>query len=69
MKARVTKNGLLIPRELLEGVEEVEIVRRPNMLLVVPVTGEDPILQLGQEPVLDDVTDSSINHDRYLYCR
>ena len=69
MKARVTEHGLLIPKELLGGVEGVEIVRRPNMLLVVPAAGNDPILQLGNEPVLDDVTDASVNHDRYLCCR
>jgi len=39
------------------------------MLLVVPAAGDDPILQLGNEPVLDDVTDASVNHDRYLYSR
>jgi len=27
----------------------------------------DPIFQLGTQPILDDVTDASINHDRYLY--
>jgi hypothetical protein len=28
---------------------------------------EDPILSLGEDPVDDDVTDASVNHDRYLY--
>lgn len=28
---------------------------------------QDPILQLGKNPIDDDVTDASVNHDRYLY--
>jgi hypothetical protein len=27
---------------------------------------KDPILQLGKHPIDDDVTDASVNHDRYL---
>ena len=27
----------------------------------------DPILQLGTHPVVEDVTDASIHHDTYLY--
>ena len=30
---------------------------------------EDPVLQLGTDPVDDEVTDASVNHDRYLYRR
>ena len=30
---------------------------------------EDPIFQLGKDPVDDEVTDASVNHDRYLYRR
>jgi len=67
MKVRVTDDGLLIPKELLDGVEEVEIVRRSRMLVILPAADEDPILQLGSEPVVDEVTDASIHHDRYLY--
>lgn len=29
--------------------------------------GEDPILQLGTNPVDDEVSDASLNHDRYIY--
>ena len=28
---------------------------------------DDPILQLGKDPVTEDVTDASVNHDRYIY--
>ena len=67
MKTKVTGQGLLIPKELLEGFDEVEIRKGDHQLLIVPVSGDDPILQLGQEPVLDDIHDASANHDRYLY--
>ncbi|ETW95741.1 MAG: hypothetical protein ETSY1_29390 [Candidatus Entotheonella factor] len=28
---------------------------------------EDPIFQLGTQPIADDVLDASVNHDAYLY--
>ena len=82
MKAKVTEEGLLIPKEIAEhlGSEEAEISEQPDgRLLVVPagkrveepagrdVNGEDPILSLGEDPVEDEVTDASVNHDRYIY--
>ena len=66
MKTKVTDQGLLIPKELLEGVAEVEIRQERNRLLVIPLNG-DPIFQLGQEPLSDEVEDGSAQHDRYLY--
>jgi hypothetical protein len=69
VKSKVTEEGLLIPKRLLEGVEEVEIRKENNILLIVPVVNGDPILQLGKQPIVDDVTDASIHHDHYLYGR
>lgn len=79
-KAKVTKEGLWIPREVAEralgeGSEEVEIFEEPGRLLISPVRapgseGEDegdPIFAMGEDPVDDGVTDASTNHDRYLY--
>jgi virulence-associated protein VagC len=84
-KARITKDGLLIPKDVAEralgeGHEEVEIVEEPGRLLISPASesgearegqvdgGKDPILALGEDPVDDpEVTDASVNHDRYLY--
>lgn len=67
-------------RALGEGSQEVEIFEEPGRLLISPVGGadesrkgraddkEDPILSLGEDPVDDpEVTDASVNHDRYLY--
>lgn len=36
MKAKVTKEGVLIPVNLLEGVKEVEIRKENGLILVVP---------------------------------
>lgn len=85
MKSRVTEEGLLIPREVLERLGskpgwEVEIVEERGRLLVFAAdrrssrrgmggedAPEDPILSLGEDPVDDEVTDASVNHDRHLY--
>jgi hypothetical protein len=79
MKARITKDGLLIPKEVVDrlGSEEVEITQEPGRLLIAPAGeaedqtgpngGEDPILDLGRNPVRTGVRDGSTNHDRYLY--
>lgn len=80
VKAKVTKEGLLIPREVAEralgeGSEEVEIFEEPGRLLISPAAtpapsrpgGGDPIFAMGEDPVDDGITDASTDHDRYLY--
>jgi virulence-associated protein VagC len=67
MKAKVTKRGLLIPKELLAGAEEVEIRKENHRIVISPVTKGDPILNLGKRPVECGLPDASENHDRYLY--
>ena len=69
MRTKVTENGVLIPKGWLEGIDEVDIQKAQNMIIVVPVQAEDPILGLGKNPIVLDVEDASINHDRYLYDR
>ena len=69
MRTKVTKNGVQIPKTWLEGIEEVEIQKAQNVIIVVPVQADDPIRGLGTEPILLDVEDASLNHDRYLYER
>jgi len=66
MKKRVTEDGVLVPRKFLKGIKEVEIRKENGLILVVPVV-DDPILQLGSQPIEDDVKDASENHDRYIY--
>jgi hypothetical protein len=67
MRTKVTEDGVLIPKGWLEGIDEVEIQKAQNMIIVMPVQVEDPILNLGKQPILLDVEDASLNHDRYLY--
>jgi hypothetical protein len=67
MRTKVTEQGLLVPKELLQGIDEVEIRKEQHVILIVPIQEEDPILQLGTQPIADEVTDASVNHDRYVY--
>jgi hypothetical protein len=69
MRMKVTEHGVLIPKMLLEGIDEVEIRKEQNVIVVVPVTADDPILGLGKQPIPLNVDDASVNHDRYLYNR
>ena len=64
MKAKVTEKGVVIPKEFLEGIEEVEIRKTDNLLVIVPTTRADPILGLGQNPVECGVPDASERHDQ-----
>lgn len=80
MKARITKDVLLISKEVVDrlGSEEVEILEEPGRPLITPASSgdiegaepgsrEDPILELGRSPVRTGARDGSTNHDRYLY--
>lgn len=67
IKAKVTEQGVLIPRTLLHGIEEVEMRREENTIFVTPTSQADPILELGKNPVACGVADASENHDKYLY--
>ncbi len=67
MRTQVTEQGIFIPKQMLEGVKEVEIRKEKSVIVIVPISEEDPILQFGKEPVEDVVTDASVNHDKYLY--
>ena len=67
MRITVTEQGVLIPKQLLEGIQTVEIRSQQGILLVVPIVEDDPIFQLGKEPIVDSVHDASIHHDHYLY--
>jgi virulence-associated protein VagC len=67
MKTKLDEKGLFIPKELLEGVEEVEVRKEHRRLLIIPIRSNDPLLELGAEPVEDDIDDASVDHDHYLY--
>ena len=64
--AKITDAGLLIPKQMFEGIDEVEIQQQDDRIVVIPRRATDPILGLGQHPVVVDVEDASVNHDLYL---
>jgi hypothetical protein len=67
MNAEVTKQGVLIPKSLFEGIEEVEIRKENDFILVMPVASNDPVFNIGEHPIEDKITDASVNHDKYIY--
>jgi virulence-associated protein VagC len=67
MKAKVTKRGLVIPKEMLADAEQVEIRKEDQTIVILPIIKDDPILDLGKRPVECGVPDASEHHDRYLY--
>jgi hypothetical protein len=67
MVAKVTKDGLLIPRSLLQGITRVEIRRHRNRITLLSSPRPDPIHELGRKPVLAGCADASANHDAYIY--
>lgn len=66
LKIKVTEHGIVVPKEFLNGIKEVEIRQENNRVVIVPIE-DDPILGLGSQPVGDDVRDASENHDAYIY--
>jgi hypothetical protein len=67
MKMKVTDQGLTIPKQMLDGAEEVEVRHEDGHLVVIPLLEEDPLFGFGSNPVKCGLTDGSVNHDRYLY--
>lgn len=67
MKVKVTDQGVVIPKRMLEGISEVEIRKENGFILVMPVPEHDPVFNIGKHPIEDEITDASVNHDRYIY--
>jgi len=67
MTIKVTPNGLIIPGEFLEGIEEFEIWKEDGLIVLIPTNEPDPILEFGKHPVISGVPDASVNHDKYIY--
>jgi len=64
MIAKVNAQGLLITPEMLHGAAEVEIHEEPGRIVILLDPANDPILQLGTNPVRIDVDDASLNLDK-----
>lgn len=67
MKTQVTDQGVLIPRQMLGDVEEVEIRQEHDLILIMLGPAIDPIYEFGEQPVVVEINDASAQHDRYLY--
>ena len=67
MRAKVSEQGVVIPKELLEGITEVDIRKQNGIIVVMPVGKEDPIHNIGKNPVKLGISDASENLDKYLY--
>jgi virulence-associated protein VagC len=66
MKAKVDDRGLLVPRAMLEGFDEVEIRVEDGRIVITPLR-PDSIMRLGQRPLATPEVDVSERHDDYLY--
>lgn len=69
MKAQVTSDGLIVPKKMLKGVQEVDIRKEGDLIFIVPLSSNDPITQLGKSPIADEINDASEHHDNYIYQR
>jgi hypothetical protein len=67
VKVKVSKRGLLVPKEMLSGAEEVEIRKEDHLIVISPIAKDDPVFNLGKRPVECGVTDASERHDKHLY--
>ncbi len=67
MRSKVTEQGVFIPKHMLQEIEEVDIRKEQDVILVVPVVPTDPVMELGTDPITDKAQDASENHDQYLH--
>ncbi|MGL5075885.1 MAG: hypothetical protein ACRDBG_08580 [Waterburya sp.] len=63
MKVKVTEEGILIPKQFFEGIKEVEIQEKDGILSIIPISKEDPIFQLGTNPISDSILDRKLKLD------
>jgi hypothetical protein len=67
MRIAVTDQGVIIPRDWFPDVEEVDVEKTKDAVVVRPNLARDPILGLGKNPVDCGSSEGSTQHDRYLY--
>jgi hypothetical protein len=68
MILKVTDRGVVIPRDMLPDVDEVDVRSEGGVMVVMPLRAEDdPILGLGSNPVDGGDPDASTSLDKYLY--
>ena len=67
MRTKVTDEGVVIPKDLLSGITEVDIRKQNGIIVVVPIGKNDPIYDIGKNPVKLGIADASENLDKYVY--
>ncbi|WP_026794266.1 MULTISPECIES: hypothetical protein [Planktothrix] len=67
MRLIATKQGLLIPKEMLGKNQEFEIIQEQEKIIITSIKKESSIWDLGSNPVECDLKDGAVNHDYYLY--
>jgi hypothetical protein len=65
MRAKITAEGVLVPKEWFGNAKEVEILAEDGRVVLVALT--DPIFKLGTRPVTTGVKDGSEALDEHLY--
>ena len=76
----VTDQGVVVPKNWFGQAKEVVVRNENGRVNLEPVAAQAPVTSasappklasiwdLGTDPIMDDaITDSSTNHDRYLY--
>jgi len=68
MKATVGKEGVLVPKDMLEGANEVDIQKERDRIVLIPIKQQtDPIFKMGKKPVDTGIANGSVQHDQHLY--
>jgi hypothetical protein len=68
MKLKVTDAGVVVPRDVLPDVAEVEVRVEGEVVLIIPLRdADDAIWEMGSTPVTCGLSDASENHDHSLY--
>ncbi|HST63494.1 MAG TPA: hypothetical protein VLK84_32585 [Longimicrobium sp.] len=69
MRLKVTDAGVVIPREILPDVDEVEVRVEGHVVIITPLCNpaDGAIWEMGADPVDCGIPDGSLNHDQYLY--
>ncbi len=67
MKVKVTEQGLMISKELLEGIQEFEIRKEHHHFVLIPTVASDPMpLDFRQAAGLGQDVWQSVNMERYI---
>jgi len=55
MNLSVTEDGVLIPKQWLQGIDEVEVLRENHLIVIIPKNTPKSILQLDKKAHNDPV--------------